>query len=115
MNSRCNIKDNEPIDKVNAIPFELRATKTEAMPCPPVNGGLYGGPQVNHAWMPIPVIPTATNMTQHNLRSAKPPPGATEQYIGNIRPGNNYLAKPGVKQYHNTHPFNCGPFNINGL
>jgi hypothetical protein len=114
-NTKCNIKPNKDIETPNAIPYELRATKTEPMLCAPVNGGLYGGPQVNHPWMPINVIPTATNLTYNNLRSANPPPGATTQFIGTIRQGNNYIAMPEVKAYTDSHPVNCGPFNIHGL
>jgi hypothetical protein len=119
MNERCyapcNLKPNELIESEGLIPFELRDTKNKAMPAPPVNGGLYGGPQVYHPWMPIPVTPTSTNLTSQNLKSANPPPGATLQYIGNNRAGNNYVAKPGVYQYNNGTELNCGPFNIQGL
>ena len=33
---------------------------------------------------------------QNNLRSANPPPGATEQYVGGDRLGNNYAPMPGT-------------------
>ena len=58
---------------------------------PPVpNGGLFGGPQAMGEYASIHVTPTATNMIHNNLRSANPPPGATEQYPGTNRLGNNY-------------------------
>ena len=60
--------------------------------------------------MPVPVTPTATNYTHNHLKSANPQ-GATEQYNGNIRLGNNYTAKPGVKWYVPKNP-SCGPYSI---
>ena len=36
------------------------------------------------------------NYVHHNLRSANPPPGATEQYVGTDRLGNNYVSMPGT-------------------
>ena len=60
----------------------------------------------------IPVIPTATNMIQNNLKSANPPPGATSQYPGTNRDKNNYIPMPGVYWYHDTHPMNVGPYSI---
>ena len=41
-----------------------------------------------------------TNYVQNNLRSANPPPGATQQYVGSNRLGNNYVSMPGV-YWHN--------------
>ena len=35
------------------------------------------------------------NYVHHNLRSANPP-GATEQYVGTDRLGNNYVSMPGT-------------------
>ena len=58
------------------------------------------------------LTPTATNMIHNNLRSANPPPGATEQYPGTNRLGNNYVAMPGVYWYADTHPVNKGPFEM---
>ena len=111
----CNIKPNEPVTKDSVIPHHKRATETKCMPKPPVNGGLYGGPQVNHPWMPRTEIPTETNYIHNLLRSANPPPGATEHYVGNIRPGNNYVSKVGVYKYLDTSKLNCGPFDIEGV
>ena len=60
----------------------------------------------------IPVVPTATNMIHHNLRSANPPPGAIHQYPGTNRDKNNYVPMPGVYWYADTHPTNVGPHAI---
>ena len=60
----------------------------------------------------IHVTPTATNMINNNLLSADPPPGATEQYPGTNRLGNNYIAMPGVYWYSDTHQINKGPYSI---
>ncbi len=112
---KCNIQKNKPVLVKNAICPEKRATLTTQMPKPPKNGGLYAGPQVDHPWMPKPVIPTDTNLTYFNLLSANPPPGANKQFIGNIRPGNNYVAKIGVYKYLDTPESNCGPYDIEGV
>ena len=70
----------------------------------PVHGGLFGGPPSNNPWNAIPVTPTMTNMIHNNLRSANPPPGATEQYVGTPRLGNNYVPMPGVYWYNPVGP-----------
>lgn len=70
--------------------------KDNKVPASKPNGGLYGGPQSKNPWANIPVTPTSMNLTHHNLRSANPPPGATEQYQGGDRHGNNYVAMPGT-------------------
>jgi len=64
------------------------------------NGGLYSGPQSTGPWANIPVIPSGTNLIHYNLRSANPPPGATEQYVGTDRLGNNYSPMIGVYWYN---------------
>lgn len=104
------VEQNMPVVEQNGIPPELRASKNTVLPASPPNGGLYGGPQSDEYWMPQPVAATDTNFTHNLLKSACPPPGATEQYISNIRPGNNYVAKVGVYKYRDTHPVNKGPF-----
>ena len=71
-----------------------------AIPDSAPNGGLYGGPQSTGPWANIPVIPSDTNLIHFNLRSAHPPPGATEQYIGTDRLGNNYSPMIGVYWYN---------------
>lgn len=70
------------------------------MPAVPRHGGLYSGPESANPWNSIPVTPTMTNYIQNNLRSANPPPGATEQYVGTPRLGNNYVPMPGVYWYN---------------
>lgn len=69
---------------------------------PPIlrHGGLYSGPESQNPWNSIRVTPTMTNYIQNNLRSANPPPGATEQYVGTPRLGNNYVPMPGVYWYN---------------
>lgn len=64
------------------------------------NGGLYNAQQVSAPWGSIPVVPTDSNIIHLNLRSANPPPGATEQYVSTNRLGNNYTSKTGVYAYN---------------
>jgi hypothetical protein len=71
-----------------------------AIPDPLPNGGLYNAPQSTGAWANIPVIPSELNLIHFNLRSAHPPPGATEQYAGTERPGNNHAPMIGVYWYN---------------
>jgi len=88
------------VDSDGTVPLELRASgPDDAMPPSPPNGGLYGGVQSTKPWANIPITPTATNYIQNNLKSALPPPGATEQYPSTNRLGNNYVAMPGVFWY----------------
>lgn len=70
------------------------------MPSAPLHGGLFTGPETKNPWNAIPVTATMTNYIQNNLRSANPPPGATEQYIGTERLGNNYAPMPGTYWYN---------------
>jgi hypothetical protein len=51
---------------------------------------------------------------QNLVRNADPPPppGATEQYPGDNRLGNNYTPMPGVNWYNSSYDRNNGPFNI---
>ncbi len=87
--------------ETGSVPAAFRASgPNDPMPPVPAHGGLYGGPVTNNPWNSIPVTPTATNLIQNNLRSANPPPGATEQYIGTPRLGNNYEPMPGVYWYN---------------
>lgn len=67
------------------------------------NGGIFMGPQSSEPWANIPITPTDTNLIHYNLRSANPPPGATEQYVSNDRMGNNYSPKIGVYWYNPEH------------
>ena len=107
------VNENYPVDKNSAVPHHERWNDAETVAPPPVpNGGLFGGPQAMGEYASIHVTPTATNMIQNNLRSANPPPGATEQYPGTNRLGNNYVPMPGVYWYSDTHPVNKGPYSI---
>ena len=71
-----------------------------AIPESAPNGGLYRGPQSTEPWANIPITPSGTNLIHYNLRSANPPPGATEQYVGTDRLGNNYVPMIGVNWYN---------------
>ena len=83
------------------IPPERRsANENTAIPESAPNGGLYNSPQSTGEWANIPIIPSELNLIHYNLRSAHPPPGATEQYISNERLGNNYAPMIGVYWYN---------------
>jgi hypothetical protein len=71
-----------------------------AIPAPLPNGGLFMGPQATGPWANIPVVPSDANLIHFNLRSAMPPPGATQQYVGTDRLGNNYAPMIGVYWYN---------------
>lgn len=107
------VSKNIPVDLNSKVPLNERwnSYNTQAPPAVP-NGGLFGGPQAVGEYASIHVIPTATNMIHHNLRSANPPPGAINQYPGTNRDTNNYIPMPGVFWYNDTHPVNNGPFAI---
>jgi hypothetical protein len=79
-----------------------KTTTEENSTIPPSlpNGGLYNASQVTAPWGSIPVVPTDSNIIHLNLRSANPPPGATEQYVSTNRLGNNYTSKTGVYAYN---------------
>ncbi len=103
------ITRNQAVSVVEAsqVPPENRSKNIQTqMPPSPPNGGLYGGPQATFPWSNIPVVPTATNLIHHNLRSANPPPGAINQYPGGQRKGNNYIAMSGVYWYNGDNPNN---------
>jgi hypothetical protein len=70
-------------------------------PAPTVNGGWYTGEQFpqNAPWRSFPVTPDVSALIGQNLLSARPPPGATQQFPGSYRPGNNAQAMPGVVPY----------------
>ena len=104
------VSKNIPVDLNSEIPLHERWNCHQSRaPAPVPNGGLFGGPQATGAHASIPVIPTATNMIHHNLRSANPPPGTICQYPGTNRDKNNYVAMPGVFWYNDTHQVNTGP------
>ena len=88
-----------PVDKNTGIPPEKRWKENQEAPPPTHNAGLYTGPAFSGPWGNIPVTPTTTNMIHNNLQSANPPPGATSQYPGTDRSGNNYIAMPGISWY----------------
>jgi hypothetical protein len=67
-----------------------------AIPSPPPNGGLYGGPQSRGPWANIPVS-TVPHQYVLNLESANPPPGAIEQMIAPPRLGNSTVYNPYVQ------------------
>ena len=75
------------------------------VPAPALNGGRYvgapfwaGAPHAN-----VVVVPDASRMIHEHLRSANPPPGATTQFVGSLRPGNNAPDMPGVGPYGPCH------------
>lgn len=104
---------NIPVDINSEIPLNQRwNNESTGAPPSPANGGLFGGPQAVGEYASIPITPTATNMINNNLLSANPPPGATKQYPGTNRLGNNYIPMPGVYWYNDTHPVNNGPFSM---
>ena len=107
------VNENYPVDLNSEVPLLERWNSPDSRAPEPVpNGGLFGGPQAMGEYASIHVTPTAANMINNNLRSANPPPGATEQYPGTNRSGNNYQAMPGVYWYSDTHPVNRGPYSI---
>lgn len=81
-------------------PEKRSNNENTAIPDSPPNGGLFNSPQSTGQWANIPVIPSDLNLIHYNLRSAHPPPGATEQYIGTDRLGNNYAPMIGVYWYN---------------
>ena len=106
---------NIPIDiKTNVSATQQWTNPNVAAPHPQYQGGIYTGPQAYGPWGFIPVTPTTSNMIHNNLKSANPPPGATVQYPGTNRLGNNFSAMPGINWYNNTTNTNPGQFRIKG-
>jgi len=93
-------------------PSQRSTDANTAMPPAPVHGGLYNAPETKNPWNAIAVTPTMTNYIQFNLRSANPPPGATEQYVGTERPGNNYAPMPGTYWFNPKTPEQQGKHMI---
>ena len=87
-------------------------------PPPPPNGGLYTGRPFPEgaAYRNFPATPDAAFLQLVNLQSAKPPPGATLQPPGQLRPGNSGFdaPMPQFRQYTDNYnvfcirPSNCG-------
>lgn len=91
-----------------SVPAVFRDYSSESkIPASPPNGGLFSDKQSTKPWANIPITPSMTNLIHHNLRSANPPPGALEQYVGTDRLGNNYAPMPGVYWYN--------PDNMHGM
>jgi len=111
--NNCFKTSNYTIEVKSNIPSEYRANDPNtSMPQNPKNGGIYGGNSSKEPWMPISITPTATNYIKNNLKSANPPPGATEQYIGTNRLGNNYTSMPEIYWFDDGHWRSKGPFNL---
>lgn len=81
------------------------------VPGPSYNGAVTIGELCQGGHCSIPVTPLDSNLIHNNLRSANPPPGATINYPGTNRLGNNHLEMPGIQNYIGTEE-NPGPFNI---
>lgn len=87
-------------------PFDKQAGneiyKPVGLPATPINGGLYSqaSPLGVQPWHSIPVKHDATYYVSENLKSANPPPGATEQYVSMPRPGNSSVELPAAKKYN---------------
>ncbi len=81
----------------------------QSTPQPSVNGGWYTGTAFpkDAPWRNFPVNPEVSYLIHRNLRSAAPPPGATEQYPTSFRPGNNAPSMPGVLQYSSSNNIMC--------
>lgn len=71
-----------------------------ALPPPRANCGWFTGEpfEAGADWACVPVVPESAHMLQHTLPSAHPPPGATTQYNGNVRPGNHCQGMPAAKR-----------------
>ena len=76
------------------------------------NGAVTIGAPCEGAHCAIPVPPTVSYMTNVNLRSANPPPGALQQFASTHRLGNNSDLNVGIGKYVNGTSQNPGPFNI---
>ncbi len=93
-------------------PEKRMNNENTAIPASLPNGGLFSGPQSTGPWANIPVIPSDTNLIHFNLRSAKPPPGATEQYVSTSRLGNNYAPMIGVYWYNPEQTYGMYRMNV---
>ena len=82
------------------------------IPSDTYNSGITIGQKCIGVHCAIPVPPTAMYMTNVNLRSANPPPGALTQFASSHRLGNNSDVNFGIGKYTNDGSRNYGPFNI---
>ena len=103
----CDKKNDINVETIDTIMNNTFQYKKE------VNGGLYGGEQSTKPWASIHVDVNQNNLMQNNLKSANPPPGASEQYVGGNRLGNNYVIMEKIKWF-NPNNMNC-MYNIKGL
>ena len=81
------------------------------VPGPSYNGAVTIGEPCQGGHCSIHVTPTVNNLINNNLKSANPPPGATINYPGTNRLGNNHIEMSGIQSYSGTEN-NPGPFNI---
>ena len=88
-----------------------KTTPHHKLPGPSYNGAVTIGEPCQGGHCSLPVTPSDSNLIHNNLRSANPPPGATVNYPGTNRLGNNSLKMPGIDNYTGTES-NPGPFNI---
>ncbi len=79
------------------------------IPKPSMNGGWYTGTPFPEGapWKSIPMTPDVSYMMTEGLRSANPPPGASQHLQGSYRPGNNAQAMPGIAPYGKTNDIMC--------
>ena len=82
------------------------------VPCASYNGAITIGKKCVGQHCSIPVKPTSAYMTNVNLRSAKPPPGALTQYSNTFRLGNNTEKNPGIVKYGEKYNIEVQPNNI---
>ena len=103
-----------PVDPIHELEYyknpNVSTGKVNPFPAMLPNGGMYRGePCGDRAHIPKPVVHTGTYFHQVLLKSANPPPGAQEQYIGTNRSGNNYVVMPGIQWYN---PEMTGPYEM---
>jgi hypothetical protein len=99
-----------PVNSPATVPAELQWTSSQtSVPPAAYNGGLYGGLPFAGPWGTVPVPATTGYHINKNLVSAEPPPGATTQYPGTERLGNNYSGMTGANWFEKG---GQGPYNI---
>ncbi len=90
------------------VPKQLPSGK---IPGSSFNSALTIGEPCKGIHCALPVDSTTTNYINNNLKSAKAPQNALNQYQGTNRLGNSNLDMPGVDTYAGT-TLNHGPFDI---